>query len=413
MDKNWQGLDFLRGLGIFGLLIMHSAFYYFDGLWDLDLDNPPLIITIIGFLLMFAGLFAILSGTVHGLSMLRLSRRGWSPARIFRKKAVSGLFILVVAYLYFIFTGPGLAEFANRRMNNSILVELIQSGQLAGTNLDRVLYVDSLVMIGCNILLVSLVWLVLLRTRQLKAGVLLGISFLVMVVSLSRLWLYPIYLEQLDQKNWPAVLALFWLVNKNNPVLPYLAFGLLGSWLGIRLEDGKPRQPVIWLGLALLLTGLGLYLFLPDTMLQRSIDLKWYSIMVMQLGLFLLMILAALAVLDRDPAVAAVRTGWSKPAGLVVRFITRFGHAGLTAFFLESIVAALAWRLLNLPVPGIQLGIGSALLFGLILALIWGFGLLFWERRQYVGSIEFLYGQIVTRFGQFSSKADTLKEKRG
>lgn len=413
MDKNWQGLDFLRGLGIFGLLIMHSAFYYFDGLWDLDLDNPPLIITIIGFLLMFAGLFAILSGTVHGLSMLRLSRRGWSPARIFRKKAVSGLFILVVAYLYFIFTGPGLAEFANRRMNNSILVELIQSGQLAGTNLDRVLYVDSLVMIGCNILLVSLVWLILLKTRQLKAGMLLGIAFLVMVLSLSRLWLYPIYLEQVAEQNWPAVLALFWLVNKNNPVLPYLAFGLLGSWLGILLEDGKPRRPVFWLGLALLLTGVGLYVFLPDTMLQRSIDMKWYSIMVMQLGLFLLMILAALAALDRQPAVAAVQTGWSKLIGLVVRFITRFGHAGLTAFFLESIVAALVWRLLNLIVPGIRLGIGSALLFGLILALSWGFGLLFWERRHYVGSIEFLYGQIVTRFGQFSSKADTLKEKRG
>ena len=413
MDKNWQGLDFLRGLGIFGLLIMHSAFYYFDGLWDLDLDNPPLIITIIGFLLMFAGLFAILSGTVHGLSMLRLSRRGWSPARIFRKKAVSGLFILVVAYLYFIFTGPGLAEFANRRMNNSILVELIQSGQLAGTNLDRVLYVDSLVMIGCNILLVSLVWLILLKTRQLKAGMLLGIAFLVMVLSLSRLWLYPIYLEQVAEQNWPAVLALFWLVNKNNPVLPYLAFGLLGSWLGILLEDGKPRRPVFWLGLALLLTGVGLYVFLPDTMLQRSIDMKWYSIMVMQLGLFLLMILAALAALDRQPAVAAVQTGWSKLIGLVVRFITRFGHAGLTAFFLESIVAALVWRLLNLIVPGIRLDIGSALLFGLILALSWGFGLLFWERRHYVGSIEFLYGQIVTRFGQFSSKADTLKEKRG
>ena len=141
--------------------------------------------------------------------------------------------------------------------------------------------------------------------------------------------------------------------------------------------------------------------------------MKWYSIMVMQLGLFLLMILAALAALDRQPAVAAVQTGWSKLVGLVVRFITRFGHAGLTAFFLESIVAALVWRLLNLIVPGIRLGIGSALLFGLILALSWGFGLLFWERRHYVGSIEFVYGQIVTRFGQFSSKADTLKEKRG
>ena len=64
MEKNWRGLDFLRGIGIFFLLVMHSAFYYFSGLWDLDLDNPPLIITVIGFLLMFAGLFAMISGAV-------------------------------------------------------------------------------------------------------------------------------------------------------------------------------------------------------------------------------------------------------------------------------------------------------------------------------------------------------------
>ena len=412
MEKNWRGLDFLRGLGIFGLLIMHAAFYYFDGLWDLDLDNPPLIITLIGFLLMFAGLFGILSGMVHGMSMVRLGRRGWSPEKIFRKKIVSGLFILAIAYLYFIFTGPGLAEFANRHMNNSILVEYIRNGNLAGTNLDRVLYVDSLVMIGCNILLVSLIWLLLMKTNQLKAGVLLGLSGLVMLVSLSRLILYPIYLEQLEQKNGFAVLALFWLVNKNNPVLPYLTFGLLGSWLGLRLEGGKSRKPVFWLGLGLLAVGLGLYIFLPDTMLQRSIDMKWYSIMVVQLGLFLLMILAALAVLDRE----RVRTGdpaaSRTAANALVRFITRFGRAGLTAFFLESLVAALVWRLLKVFVPDLRLGIGSALLFGTALALLWGFALIFWERGHYIGSLEYWYGRVVSRIGHFSSKAEKLKTGR-
>ncbi len=131
--KPYQGLDFLRGLGIFILLILHSAFYYYSGLWDLDLENPPLIITVIGFLLMFAGLFAIISGAVHGISMHRLvSQPGWSLHRIAGKKISSAVFILIVAYLYFIFTGPGLSDFANRRMNNSILVELIRNGRLGG-----------------------------------------------------------------------------------------------------------------------------------------------------------------------------------------------------------------------------------------------------------------------------------------
>lgn len=230
MDKHWVGLDFLRGIGLFFLIVMHSAFYYFSGLWDLDLENPPLIITIIGFLLMFAGMFAMISGCVHGISIQRLiNQKKWTPVQILRKKAVSGAFILLTTWLYFLFTGPGLADFSARQMNNSILVELILSGRWTKFNLERLLYVDSLVMIGSNILLVSLIWMLLHQIGKLKPAVLLAVSGAVMLLSLLRLPLYPFYLEQVRQGNWLSVLLLFWLVNKNNPVLPFLAFGLLGS----------------------------------------------------------------------------------------------------------------------------------------------------------------------------------------
>ena len=82
-DPYWLGIDFLRGLGIFCLVIMHTAFYYFSGLWDLDLESPPLIITVIGFLLMFAGLFGMISGLVHGISIFRLHHdRKWPLRKI-------------------------------------------------------------------------------------------------------------------------------------------------------------------------------------------------------------------------------------------------------------------------------------------------------------------------------------------
>jgi uncharacterized membrane protein YsdA (DUF1294 family) len=404
MNKHWIGLDFLRGIGLFFLIVMHSAFYYYSGLWDLDLDNPPLIITIIGFLLMFAGMFAMISGCVHGISIHQLIyQKKWSPGQVLRKKAVSGFFILLVAWLYFVFTGPGLAVFSARQMNNSIAVEWILSGRWAGFNQDRLLYIDSLVMIGSNILLVSLIWLLLNRIRKLNPAVLLIVSAAVMLLSLLRLPLYPVYLKQVSQSNWWSTLLLFWLVNKNNPVLPFLAFGLIGSWVGLHLTEGKSRRPIFWTGLALLLIGVVLYVFLPDTMLQREIDLKWYSIMVTQLGLFLLLIIAALAVFDRKALPGGA-------VGLVCRFFCRFSYAGLTAFFWESIIAALAWRLLSLLFPGLELGIGGALLFGLVLALIWGFMLPLWEKKQYVGSIEYFYGLIVSRLGRFSSKADKLQK---
>lgn len=402
MNKHWVGLDFLRGLGIFFLLIMHSAFYYFSGLWDLDLNNPPLIITIIGFLLMFAGLFAMISGCVHGISIHQLiHQKQWSPGQILRKKAVSGFFILLVAWLYFIFTGPGLAVFSARQMNNSILVEWILSGKWTGFNQERLLYIDSLVMIGSNVLLVCLIWLLLHQLRKLKPAVLLAVSAAVMILSLLRLPLYPVYLEQVRQGNWWSVLLLFWLVNKNNPVLPFLAFGLIGSWVGFHLAEGKPRKPISLIGLVLLTVGVILYVFLPDTMLQREIDLKWYSIMVTQLGLFLLLINAALAVFDDRELPAG-------PCGCLARFFCRFSYAGLTAFFWESIVAALIWRLLTVVFPDLSFGIGGALLFGFALALLWGLLLPLWEKRKFVGSIEYFYGLIVSRLGRFSSKAEKL-----
>jgi hypothetical protein len=411
MGKNWRGLDFLRGLGIFCLLVMHSAFYYFGGLWDLDLDNPPLIITIIGFLLMFAGLFGMISGLVHGISIYRLrENKNWTLGRIAWKKLVTSAFILVAAYLYFILTGPGLAEFANRHMNNSILVEWIRNGDLTGINLDRLLYVDSLVMIGTNILLVSLIWVGLMRIRQLRPGVLLTLSACLMALSLLRLPLYPVYLDQVARGNWLPALLLNWLVNKNNPILPFLAFGLLGSWLGLRLEKNLSRALPWALGGIVLVFGAILYVISPDTMLERAIDMKWYSIMLIQLGLFILLILASIAVFDRKDAPEAAKAGgehWL--ASWLFRFFQRFGTVGLTAFFWESVVAAIVWRVLTLIDPGLELGIGAALLYGFCLAMAWGIALIFWEKAHFVGSIEYFYGLVVGRLGRASSKSAKLK----
>ena len=80
-SKRFVGIDFLRGIGIFVVLILHTAFYSFDGIFDVDFSNPPLMITIIGLLLMFAGIFAMVSGFAHTTQILSRieSRNHWGP----------------------------------------------------------------------------------------------------------------------------------------------------------------------------------------------------------------------------------------------------------------------------------------------------------------------------------------------
>ena len=412
MKKNYLGLDMLRGLGIFVLLWMHTAFYYFDGVYDLDLNNPPPIVTLIGLMLMFAGIFAMLSGSAHTIQFQRkIDEGGFTPARLLRYNTVNGVLMLVIAWLYFIFTGPGLVDMPNRSMNNSILVELIRNGRLTGLNLERFLYVDSLVMLGMNLLLLGPIFLFFNRFRK-KPWLVAGLGFF--LLSLLRIPLYSQYLNAVDNEQMGIVLILNWLVNKNNPILPYLSFGMFGGWLGSLLstDDWKHMvRKILPVGLILFIIGGILYVLLPDTMLQRSIDGKWFAIMTAQLGLFLLLILLALQWFDFRKSTtmkssSAIRNDLQRQL-FPLAFINRFGVAGLTPFFFESILSAVIFRLLRLFLPDLSFGLGGSLLYGFLLAITWGFLLVLWEKKQYRYGIEYFLCKILAPFGH-SEKLDKL-----
>ena len=406
MKKQYLGLDILRGFGVFMVVWLHSAFYYFDGLYDLDLNNPPLIVTLIGLLLMFAGLFAMISGAGHTLQLHRKLDSGYEPKKALMFNSISGLMILAIGYAYFIFTGAGLVHFESRSMNNSMLVDLIRYGRISTVLSERVLYVDSLTMIGMNILLMGLIFVLTerwVRNKKIQSwsSFYLLSAFGVFLFSLVRIPLYDVYLKAVADKQLGMALLLNGFVNKNNPLLPYLAFGLMGAWVASMLKERGWRSFVrtaVPLSLALLITGVVLYIGLPDTMLQRSIDLKWYAIMTAQLGLFLVMILAALRHYDFR------REGDTRHMSFVSTFLYRFGVAGLTVFFLESVVSACIYRVLSLIFPGLHFGLLAALVYGLVLALCWGFFLILWQKAQFRYGLEHFYCSVLDRFGESEKK---------
>lgn len=404
MNKNYNGLDVLRGFGLFVLVMMHSAFYHFSGLYDLDLDNPPLLVTVIGLLLMFAGLFAMISGLVHTLQYERkIKELKLDPKQVFRYVLKSFGWMMLVAYLYFNITGPGIVNFADRAMDESVLVHLINTGTLILPSLDRFLYIDSLVMIAMNILLVGGLYLILNRYTKNKnrSWLLLAMTLVFFALSLARIPLYNLYLEGRDTMNWSVILPLNWLVNKNNPILPYFSFGLMGMWLAYMLLE-KDKHFVLKtsvVGTILLVIGVTLYIVLPDTMLERAIDPIWFAIMMAQLGLFSLLILGVISWYD---------VKGHKP-GLIGRFFRRYSKGGLSVFFVESLLSALimsSLRALNLAPT---LDILGALAFGLILTLFWGFVLILWEKKHYRFGLEDLMSRSLNKTAP-SEKLKKLEE---
>ncbi|PKM84326.1 MAG: hypothetical protein CVU86_07780 [Firmicutes bacterium HGW-Firmicutes-11] len=405
MGKQLIGLDVLRGVGIFFVVALHSAFYYFGGLFQLDLNDPPVVVTVIGLLLMFAGLFAMISGLVHSLQFERRIELHNDPVKSMKHQIKAGLFVLVLAYLYFIFTGPGLAQFETASFDNSILVELIQNGRFVGLSQERILYVDSLVMLGTNAILCGLIafWFHRLfpdPKRRKTAYFALAIGLF--LFSLLRLPLYEVYLEAVGEQNLGVILGLNFFVNKNNPILPFLAFGVYGMWMTLvmlasRESDSKKTSPgrtIVPVGAGLFLIGVLLYIFLPDTMLERSIDMKWYSIMLAQLGLFSLLTLLCIRLYE-DKRLSR-KPGKAKIGGLGL-FFYRFGIAGLTVFFFESVISGLVYRSLRLLWPELSFTIGQSLLYGLSIAILWGIFLILWEKSHYRYGIEYWYAWWIDR----------------
>ena len=402
MKTHSTGLDVMRGIGIFFVLVLHTAFYFYHDIYDVDLDNPTPVITVIGFLLMFAGLFAMISGIVNTLQTAR--RLEHNTPKPYRHLMTSGVILLVIAYLYFIVTGPGIIHFDERRMDESILVALINHGSVTGVSLDRILYIDSLVMLSVNMILLGILFKVIGRRLldvRTAPMILIGAT-LFMALSYVRIPLYATYIHAFDDGKMGTVLLLNVFVNKNNPVFPFFAFALFGAWIGLLLHHGKTKtlkKHGIITALAFIVIGAAGYVLAPETMLERMIDPTWYFIMVIQVGLFIALVLLALR-LDRK----------ERKKGPVVRFFSRYGVAGLTPFFLESVVSALIFLLVNLVVR-FEPSIPGAILYGLVLALLWGLFLIFWEKREYRYGLEWVRASILAKTGT-SSKLETLSGDR-
>lgn len=408
MKKQYVGLDVLRGLGIFSVIVLHTAFYYFDGIYDLDLSDPPLIITIIGFILMFAGLFAMISGFVHSLQTYRkITEKKYTLKRTLQYSFAAGMFVLLIAYLYFIFTGPGIIMFDTRSMDQSIFVELIKEGRLILPSLERLLYIDSLVMIGMNIILLGVIsyfaYKLLLNNRH-RALYYYIFGIVILLISIARIPLYTTYLSARDDSNYPIILLLNWFVNKNNPIFPFLSFALFGAWLSMLIIEGdrlKTRLYVVCSGVVFIVVGLVIYLTAEETMLERNIDYTWFGIMVFQIGLFKLLILGFLRLYDYPKK--------AKSLNLISRFLYRFGIAGLTVFFVEQLFSSSLKQILLLINPNLFLDIPISIVLGFILAIIYGLFLIFWQTKQFKYGIEYFYGSWMNRFGG-SEKTEKLEK---
>lgn len=406
--KRLSGIDALRGLGILGMVFVHSATFYYGNITRLDYDNPPLVITVIGFLLMWAGLFGIISGLVHAyVSVKRLQAGQLTPRQLVLNYWIAGGYFLFLHYIYTQIFAPKLLDVVSGHHKQALLPGLLATGSFATWHVSRLYEASTLSAIGWSLIFTGPLLYLLLRRNGLERQrrntlIIGGVATAIIVLSLIRIPFYPLTLQIIEQGNVLTATALGFLFNKNYPILPFCGFGIFGTLLGVWLAQSIRPLRIFWqgIGLGILWLSLGLVgiLLLPDTLLERTIDLFWYMLTLMQLGIFLIMVMFALVGID------LVKGQWPLRAQKCLSPLRRTGMLTLSVFMLETLLSQSLALVADRVLPGWNMEINNCLIFGAFNALLWLLIPALWGLVNFRYSMEWITVRVYAWFRRASNK---------
>ena len=371
--KRISGFDHLRGFAILGVIFVHSTIFPFAGIDRIDMEHPPLSVAIMGLAALFGGVFTVISGAVSTVQTCgRVRRDGQAARQVLLGLVLSGIFLIVMHYFYTVLLAPTSFDFETHHHHYSLLPAIIRGIGLDSTDPTRLFENTTFSLLGwsqvCN---GFILWLLLRRAgleKWRRNCIIMGtLGLLFMLSGLLRIRLFPLWEQAVHSKRYFAAVVLGLLAARSYPLLPYIGFGLFGSMLGLQLAGGMGRKTInatfFGAGGAWLISGVAGYILSPP--IVGRVDLPWFFKVHMELGLFLLVITAALN-LTRFSQLEAGEGIGGKAAILRI-----FGMASLSAFLLQMpVTEILAW-LLRLTLPGWDQEIGPMFLFGGLNVLLW------------------------------------------
>jgi len=190
-----RALDLLRGVGITAMVFMHTATFHYAGITRIDFDDPPFVILVIGFLLTWAGLFAVVSAAAYAFAAGRRHEAGIvTRAGLLRGFAIAAGYLLAWHFAYFVVLGPKLLDLEGGQHLTALIPGWIATGTWPTLAPERWFYATALSMIAWNVLFLGVaLWWGLGRTRELRrvAPWLAVAGALVMAASWWRIGLYP------------------------------------------------------------------------------------------------------------------------------------------------------------------------------------------------------------------------------
>ena len=265
LPKRLVTLDILRGIAIFGMILVHVSYVLFDAEWLMDSINTGnlnfgvftwILVVILGYLGTWHGFFLFISAIVNSLVFARKIRAGVNPKKLLQKNIIGGGIIFVLGYFveglgYWGYFGTSIRSWA-------ITGNFMESFSSFRPFVAEGFYIQTLQIIGLAIIINGFIQYFLLKNKgyEKKERNMIIYSILIIFVLFITPFLNDLIEGQLIP-NWPDINSLgghksfgVWLLTilcgPKFPLLPFLATAFMGSLIGIFLANPKPKKKMLW-----------------------------------------------------------------------------------------------------------------------------------------------------------------------
>jgi len=385
--KRWYGIDILRGIGIFGVILLHGIISNYAHLDELDLDNLPPLFMILYLVDFWGGIYALISGTVNIYAIYRHSIStkdklnnekddGYQWKYLFKY----GVILLLLHFLYHYALGPTYHDFETKIHKYALIPGLLTKGWGYSVPIQRMVLGSSLSMIALNLLALGLLafWLFKNNPKQkLKRNkrIFLILGSIFIIFAFFQIPLSQIHTDLIEAENYFLALILGLFVGYPYPFFPFFGYGCIGAYLALILADKPTKKSLrrqLWLMLPFMIIGIIAFM-LPNEFYEKFhlLDEIFMSyIMVnINIALFILFLFLAIRIADFSN-MRSKRIEGENPSKFIQFFIF-FGQHSLIIFLLETIVRELIAYGLTALFPGWNDSVLNCFIFGGCLVIMW------------------------------------------
>jgi hypothetical protein len=215
-----------------------------------------------------------------------------------------------------------------------------------------------------------------------------------MLFSFTRIYLYSIVGQSIQAKNYLVATVLSFTIANPYPLLPYLAYGLFASIIGLMIykkRESLIKKVIIPIGLFFFIYGLVGCMNFPKTISKA--DYFWYFKTHLELGVFILTITFFWLTFEfRNKKI------------INIPFIKWFSRVSLTIYLLETFLSEIFGKILNYLIPAWNQTINGCLIFGALNIIIWILILWIWQKNNFKFSVEYWWVKIFRKLGKKSTK---------